>query len=163
MTRSIGKAALILLCLAAGSAAWSRPLSPAAQIRALRAESNAAIAAHDVAAMRKLYLPDFTILPGSSGAPFGLAAFEQRMVAAFADPSFVTYVRTPVRITIGASGKRAAEAGTWVGTWRKPDGTMRLSGVYQAMWLPTADGWRLKNESFVSLSCTGSKACGQAD
>lgn len=162
----IRKAVLILLCLAgfvAVSAARSRPLSVEAQIRALRAELNAAIAAHDVAAMRKQYLPNFTILPGSSGLPFDLSAFEKRIGAGFADPTFVTYVRTPTRVTVGATGKRAAESGTWVGTWRKSDGLVRLSGVYQAMWLPTKDGWRLQNESFVSLACTGSKACAEVD
>ncbi len=136
---------------------------PEAQIRARRAESNAAIAAHDTAAMRPHYLPDFTILPGSSGSPSDLDAFLTRIGTTFADPSFVHYVRTPVKVTIGASGKRAAETGTWVGTWNKPDGTMRLSGVYQAMWLPSPDGWRLKNESFVSLACEGSAACATMD
>lgn len=136
---------------------------PEAQIRARRAESNAAIAAHDTMAMRPHYLPDFTIMPGSSGAPSDLDAFLARIGTTFADPSFVHYVRTPVTVTIGASGKRAAETGTWVGTWNKPDGTMRLSGVYQAMWLPTPDGWRLKNESFVSLACEGSAACATMD
>jgi len=150
------------LLLAAVPLAAARPAAEA-EIRARRAQSNAAIAAHDVAAMRPHYLPDFTILPGSSGAPSDLDAFLTRIGATFADPTFVTYVRAPVSVTIGASGKRAAETGTWVGTWNKPDGEMRLSGVYQAMWLPTAEGWRLKNESFVSLACEGSAACATMD
>lgn len=150
------------LLLAAAPLAAARPTAEA-DIRARRAQSNAAIAAHDVAAMRPHYLPDFTILPGSSGAPSDLEAFLTRIGGTFADPTFVAYVRTPVTVTIGASGKRAAEAGTWVGTWNKPDGEMRLSGVYQAMWLPTPDGWRLKNESFVSLACEGSAACAAMD
>lgn len=134
-----------------------------ADIRTVRAASNAAIAAHDVGAMRAHYLPDFTIMPGSSGSPSDLDAFLTRIAGTFADPTFVHYVRTPTKVTIGASGKRAAEVGTWVGTWNKPDGTMRLSGVYQAMWLPAPDGWRLKNESFVSLACEGSAACSTMD
>lgn len=135
----------------------------ATEIRALRAQSNAAIAAHDADALRGLFLPDYTVLPGSSGAPSDRAATIERLAAAFIDPTFVTYVRTPTRIVIGTSGKRAAETGTWVGIWRKPDGIMRVSGVYQAMWLPTPQGWRLKNESFVSLGCTGSALCGASD
>lgn len=113
--------------------------------------------------MRPHYLADFTILPGSSGAPSDLEAFLARIATTFADPGFVTYVRTPVTVTIAASGKRAAETGTWVGRWQKSDGEMRLSGVYQAMWLPTPGGWRLKNESFVSLACEGSAACATMD
>ncbi|MFC3712108.1 nuclear transport factor 2 family protein [Sphingoaurantiacus capsulatus] len=153
----------IALAAAMMAAMPATAADPEAQIRARRAESNAAIAAHDAAAMRPHYLPDFTIMPGSSGAPSDLDAFLTRIGTTFADPTFVHYVRTPTKVTIGASGKRAAETGTWVGTWNKPDGTMRLSGVYQAMWLPTPDGWRLKNESFVSLACEGSAACATMD
>lgn len=134
-----------------------------AQIRAARAATNAAIAAHDFAPMRHLYLPDYTILPGSSGMPSDLEAYAARLTRTFADPSFVAYVRTPDSIRVSASGKRAAEVGTWVGTWRKPDGEMRLSGVYQATWQPTPEGWRLKNEAFVSLDCRGSVACNEVD
>jgi hypothetical protein len=36
---------------------------------------------------------------------------------------------------------------------------MRVSGVYLAMWVATPEGWRLKNESFVTLHCTGSRDC----
>lgn len=133
-----------------------------ADIRAARARSNAAIAAHDAAGMKALFLPDAVVLPGSSGAPFGMDGFDARIRAAFAEPGFVAWVRTPVTVAISASGRRAAESGTWVGTWRKPDGEMRVTGVYQAMWRPTAAGWRIRNESFVTLSCTGSKACADA-
>lgn len=133
------------------------------EIRRLRAESNSAIAAHDIEAMRAHYLPDFTILPGSSGAPSDLGSFLARIAKTFSDPTFISYVRTPVDISIGASGKRAAETGTWIGSWKKPDGSMRLTGIYQAMWMPTHTGWRLKNESFVSLACEGSAACAEVD
>ena len=68
-----------------------------------------------------------------------------------------------MKVAVGAAGKRAAETGTWVGNWRKPDGEMRLTGVYQAMWVPTAAGWRMRNESFVTLACTGSAACADYD
>lgn len=138
------------------------PAAAEAEIRKVRAQSNAAIAAHDVAGMRAAFLPDAVVLPGSSGTPFGMDGFDVRIGAAFADPTFVAWVRTPVTVTIGAGGKRAAESGTWVGTWRKTDGEMRVTGVYQAMWLPTPEGWRIKNESFVTLDCTGSKECVQA-
>jgi ketosteroid isomerase-like protein len=164
MRMSIISLGLLLAALpAAGAGRAAADAAIEAEIRARRAESNAAIAAHDVAAMRAHYLPDFTILPGSSGAPSDLESFLARIAGTFADPGFDRYVRTPVTVTVGASGKRAAEVGTWVGTWNKPDGRMRLSGVYQAMWVPAADGWRLRNESFVSLACEGSRACATMD
>jgi len=129
------------------------------EIRTLRAQSNAAIAAHDIVAAKKLYADDYTVLPGSSGTPLSIDDFTRRLTSGFADPTFLTYVRTPGPVIVSESGKRAAEAGSWTGTWRKPDGLLELSGVYQAMWVPTADGWRLKNESFVTLACSGSAVC----
>lgn len=134
-----------------------------AEIRALRARSNAAIAAHDVAGMKALFVPDAVILPGSSGAALAMDGFDARIGATFADPGFLDYVRTPAEVTVARSGRRAAENGHWVGRWRKADGELRLSGVYQAMWVPTGAGWRIRNESFVTLACTGSAACGELD
>ena len=147
--------ALLLAAAAAGG--------DAAEIRGLRARSNAAIAAHRVEDLRPLLADDYTALPGSSGRPISAEQTERRLAVAFADPTFVTYVRTPGRIAIATSGKRAAETGTWIGLWRKRDGEMRLSGFYQATWTPRDGGWRLLNESFVTLRCTGSKACGELD
>lgn len=134
-----------------------------AEIRRLRAQSNAAIAAHRPAEVRRLLADDYTALPGSSGRPLDADQTEQRLAAAFADPTFVTYVRTPTRVTVSASGKRAAETGAWLGLWRKSDGEMRLTGVYQATWAPHERSWRLLNESFVTLRCTGSAACAEFD
>ena len=143
--------------------AAAMPANPVAAIRAMRAQSNAAIAAHDYSRMEPLLAPDFTILPGSLGAPLGQDLFGQRLNDTFRDPTFVTYVRTPARISVSSSAKRAAETGTWVGRWRKPDGEMRLTGVYQAMWVPLGGRWRLKNESFVTLRCSGSRSCSDVD
>ena len=130
-----------------------------AQIRSLRAQSNAAIAAHDYPALRRFFTPDYTIFPGSSGRPFSADDMAKRIAGDFSDPTFVTYVRTPQRIIVSSDRARAAETGRWVGTWRKREGTMRISGIYQATWNPTPAGWRLKNESFVTLACSGSREC----
>jgi ketosteroid isomerase-like protein len=162
MIRARLAAAGLLLALAVPTAAGAQA-SAAAQIRALRAQSNAAIAAHDFEGMRRFFVDDYTILPGSNGGSFDIEAFRRRIAPTFADPTFVTSVRSPTRIIVGGSGKRAAETGRWVGTWRSPRGEMRLSGIYQAMWVPTAAGWRLKNESFVSLRCVGGPRCAELD
>ncbi len=151
---------LALLAPASTAAASPLPADPAATIRGLRARYNDAIAAHDMAAIRPLLEPDYVVLPGSSGVPLDAGKLGVRL---FADPTLITYVRTPRRVTISGSGKRAAETGSWTGIWRKPDGLMRLTGIYQAMWVPSAGTWRLRNESFVSLSCSGSSACPQVD
>jgi hypothetical protein len=74
----------------------------------------------------------------------------------------VTYWRTPTSVVIGSSGKPVAESGHWEGVWHKPDGTMRKTGIYLAMWIPAASAWRLKSEGFAALACTGSTSCGKA-
>jgi ketosteroid isomerase-like protein len=147
--------ALALAAAAAGGAV--------AEIRDLRAQSNAAIAKHRTGLVLRLFTSDYTALPGSSGRPFTAVQTRERLAAAFADPGFVTYVRTPKRIAVAASGKRAAETGTWLGLWRRQDGEMRLTGVYQATWVPREGSWRLLNESFVTLRCTGSRSCPGVD
>ena len=148
-----------LISLLALSAIAATPPGDIAQIRSLRGQSNAAIAAHDYPGMRRFFLPDYTIFPGSSGRPFTADELGQRIGGEFSDPEFVTYVRVPTRIVISDRRVRAAEAGRWTGTWRKAGGTMVVSGIYQATWNPTPAGWRLKNESFVTLACRGNRDC----
>jgi ketosteroid isomerase-like protein len=136
---------------------------PAATLRSLRDAYNAALAAHDLQRMRAFVLDDYVVLPGSLGRPLAIGDYEARLARTFSDPTFVTYVRSPGQIVVSSSGKRASETGTWVGTWRKPDGEMRLSGIYQAVWAPVGASWKLRNESFVTLRCEGSRACPEVD
>jgi hypothetical protein len=98
-----------------------------------RAESNAAIKAHDAVRLRKLFDDDYHGIQGA-----------------------------PTSIVNARSGKRVAEAGHWEGIGRKPDGIMRKTGVYLAMWIPSGGTWRLKSEAFVTLECTGSATCDKA-
>ena len=145
------------------ASAASAGAGDAGEIRRLRGQSNAAIAAHRPEEVRRLLADDYTALPGSSGRPLTAEQTEARLAAGFADPGFVTFIRRPKRIAVAGSRKRASETGTWVGLWRKPDGEMRVTGVYQATWVPRAGSWRLLNESFVTLRCTGSNACADVD
>jgi hypothetical protein len=148
-----------------GAAAFAATTgTPASVVSAQRAESNAAIAAHDAGRLRGLFADDYHGISGTSGDLDSGADATAASYAGeeFADPTFVTYRRTPASILVAASGKRVAETGQWEGIWRKPDGTMRKSGVYLAMWIPSGGTWRLKAESFVTLACVGSVACDKA-
>lgn len=130
-----------------------------AAIRAARGRSNAAIAGHLYAGVEAELAAGYSVIPGSLGRPLGAREAAERISAGMRDPSFVTYVRTPVEIAIASNRKRAIETGDWVGIWNKADGEMRLTGRYQASWVPETGGWKLLNESFVSLDCKGSEAC----
>ena len=121
--------------------------------------------AHDAVRLRAFFLDDYHPILGSSGDVDSGADAATRDYAddEFKDPTFVTYRRTPTSIVMAASGKRIAETGRFEGLWNKPDGTMRRTGIYLAMWVPSAGTWRVKSEAFVTLACTGSKACDQVD
>ena len=156
-------AALASLAIAASVAATAAE-DPAAIIRSLRAESNAAIAAHDAKRLRPLLADEYRGIQGTSGAldTGGAATARSYEYQEFRDPTFVAYERIPDKVTVAGSGRRIGESGHWVGTWRKPDGTMRKTGDYLAVWVESKGKWRLRSETFVTLSCTGSSDCQNA-
>lgn len=78
------------------------------------------------------------------GAAAIIAAFE----AQFADPSFVTYVRTTESVILAADGSRAAETGTWVATWKDAS----ASGPYLAAWRKVTGQWVIESETFVTVA-----------
>lgn len=132
-------------------------------IREQRSVYNAAIAARDVAGIERQLAPTYVVLPGLTGTPLSREGLLSLFVQSFRDPTFVTYVRSPVSIKLSSSAKRVAETGDWTGTWNKPDGRMTVSGVYQAFWILSGGRWELVNESFVTLDCKGSAACSSVD
>ncbi len=156
----------ILLAFAAACAEASAAdaKDPVAVVRALRAESNSAIAAHDAGRLRPLLDDAYHGIQGTTGDldSGGEATARSYGNEEFKDPTFVTYRRTPSSIKIAESGKRIAENGRWEGVWRKSAGVMRKTGVYLAVWVPVGDSWRLRSESFVTLSCRGSADCQKA-
>ncbi len=154
---------LALLGAWTGTAQASPATDAIASVRAQRAESNAAIAAHDATRLRGLLDAHYHAILGSTGSvDSGVdAAVRGYADEEFKDPTFVTYRRIPISIQVASSGRRVAERGRFEGIWKKPDGTLRRTGVYLAMWVPYDGGWRLKSEAFVPLDCTGSAACEQ--
>lgn len=126
-----------------------------AAIRAVRAESNAAIAAHDVGRLAPLFTEDVVIVAGGGDSVIGRDATLRRFADAFGDEDFVDYVRTPEMIEVASYGVRAAERGHWVGRWRSPLGETRMSGAYLAHWVRPQGPWRIHAETFVTLACEG--------
>lgn len=126
-----------------------------AAIRAVRAETNAAIAAHDVARLAASFTDDVVLVSGGGDALVGKAEMVRGFTSAFAAPGFVNYVRTPARIEVASFGVRAAEQGRWIGRWRTQAGETRRSGVYLAQWVRPQGAWRIRAETFVTLACAG--------
>lgn len=148
----LAPAAPIVTALMLG-AATPMPADDAELIRAARGRHNAAIIAHDVAAVRAGFVDDYKGIAGSGGELIaGGDAMAAYFAAAFRNPAFISFVRTPAMITVAVPADRAMERGTWLGRTRSEAGERRLHGEYLAVWVPTPQGWRLRSETFVTLS-----------
>ena len=77
------------------------------EIRALRDQSNAAIARHDVAAATATMQDDVRVISSHGSLVEGLPAMARAFGEVFADADFVTYLREPESIEVG--GATAAE------------------------------------------------------
>lgn len=118
------------------------------QIRALREQSNQAIAAHDPDRTVSFMAPDVVV--GVAGGPTltGREASCKAFAEQFADKAFVTYVRSIEQITM-VDPMHATERGRWVGRWRLKAGMHEQGGSYVAEWRFSEMGWLIHSETFV--------------
>lgn len=122
--------------------------TPQDAIRARRKLTNKIIAAHDAGRLAPFFDSQVNLISGEGGLLMGAQAVLAAFQAQFADPSFITYVRTTESVTLDAEGARAAETGTWVATWK--DATS--SGPYLAVWKKSVGQWVIESETFVTLA-----------
>ena len=121
----------------------------------LRADSNAAIAANDVARIISDYEEDYRGVYGQGSAETGREAARKGWTDEFAGTPGITYVRTPELIEISTAAPLASERGRWVGCWTENGKLQEARGSYQAMWRKTDGHWLLRSELFVSLTASG--------
>lgn len=121
--------------------------APEDAIRARRKLTNKLIAAHDAARLRPFFAPDANLISGEGGLLMGAPAIIGAFEAQFADPSFVTYLRTTQSVMLAADGARAAEAGTWEATWKDAS----AAGPYLAAWRKVTGQWVIESETFVTV------------
>jgi ketosteroid isomerase-like protein len=122
--------------------------APEDAIRARRRLTNKIIAAHDAGRLRPFLAPDVKLIAGDGTLILGADAVVQAFAAQFADPDFVTYVRTPETVELDAAGERAAEQGRWQADWKGQD----LGGTYLAVWRKAIGQWVLESELYVTLA-----------
>jgi ketosteroid isomerase-like protein len=127
-------------------------------IRAARARSNAAIAAHDLGAIAREWMADVMVV-SASGRSAGGAQAGDFLARQFALRPDTVYVRTPRKVQVFAPWGVASEEGDWVGTWTEPDGALRIGGTYQAQWRCIEGRWLIQGELFVPTHCAGSAYC----
>jgi len=120
-----------------------------AEIKAARSAYNAAIAARDVAGVRAALGDEYIGLAGTGGEKIiGADAMADYFARAFKTPGFLGFVRMPDVVTVAEPPLRAMERGHWSGG----STSGRVSGEYLAVWVPTATGWKLRSETFVTLA-----------
>lgn len=155
--RLVSVFAFLLASLGAQSSAPVNPSSPAADIATianLRADSNAAIAAHNVAGIVSFLADDFQITTGAGVALSGPEAMGQGFRNQFEKFPDINYVRTPELIEISSTLPLASERGRWIGRWTESGKKFEFRGTYQAMWRLTAGRWLIRAELFVTLART---------
>ena len=125
-------------------------MSPAeTAIRARRKLTNKLIAAHHATRLAPFLDPAVKLIAGDGSLILGATAVVEAFAAQFADPAFVTYVRTPETVELDQAGDRAAEHGRWVADWKGAD---EMGGAYLAVWRKAVGQWVIESELYVTLS-----------
>jgi uncharacterized protein (TIGR02246 family) len=137
----------------------SRQSSVEQQIREARARSNAAITAHDPAAMARLWMDDVHVVRSTGAQVAGRVANQQRMAQQFAARPDTVYVRTPSAVDVYLPWDIASEHGEWTATWTEPDGIVATAGTYMAQWRRSEGTWLIQAELYVPTRCSGSAYC----
>jgi ketosteroid isomerase-like protein len=151
----------VLLISIVGHAGRTGAQTDEQTIRDLRAKSNAAIAAHDVAGIARAWMNDFHVVSSTSAQAAGSQANQQRMAAQFKNRPDTIYLRTPQAVDIYAPWNVASERGTWVGRWTEADGKLEIGGTYLAQWRKFNGQWLIQAELYVPTHCRGSNYCNQ--
>jgi ketosteroid isomerase-like protein len=130
-------------------------------IREARARSNAAIAAHDPAAMARMWMDDVHVVRSTGTQVAGRERNQQRMAQQFATRPDTIYVRQPSAIDVYLPWAMASERGNWTARWTEPDGIVDMAGTYMAQWRRIDGVWLIQAELYVPASCSGSRYCTQ--
>lgn len=126
-----------------------------AQIRQARAESNRAIARHDVPGILAFLATEYQASVSNGTFIHSPAEMGRSFAAHFTEFRDATYMRTPDSVVVNTAATIAAETGTWVGTWTTGQGPFRIGGRYAAYWRKDAGRWLIHSELFVPLFCEG--------
>jgi uncharacterized protein (TIGR02246 family) len=160
--------AVLAVSAAAATASYSSDTAAARQapadermIREARARSNAAIAAHDAAAMARLWMEDVHVVRSTGAQVAGRARNQERMAQQFATRPDTIYVRQPLAVEVYLPWEMASERGEWTARWTEPDGIVDTAGTYMAQWRRVEGRWLIRAELYVPTRCAGSTYCNQ--
>lgn len=151
MTARLTLLALAALCV------LSQPDPAESEIRAARKASNAAILRRDINAFASSLDSDFAMTRGNGVHVSSRKAYIDLFTQDFANPAAIRYQRLTDKVELSGAAPLAAEHGHWIGT--RPDGAPAYTGTYLAMWRRGPDGWKIRSELYVILSCADGPAC----
>ena len=138
---------LILFASTVGAVfAQTNAVKDVSSIQSARKAINDAIVSHDADKMSQYWLNDLVLVRGNSTHLTGRDSITAEWKQLFSDKPGISYVRTPVQITISTNDTLAWETGTW-----KAFNSYRKGGNYSAMWKKTNNSWKILAELFVSL------------
>ena len=126
-----------------------------ASIRALRMQSNKAIANHDVEGIQSHLYDDYVITISTGAIERTKDEHGKSFAQHFEEYPDVIYIRRPTEVEISADFPLAMEQGTWVGKRTTENGKIETGGRYTAAWRKTESGWRIYSELFVAMYCKG--------
>jgi len=129
----------------------------AARIRAIRQQSNRAMAAGDFTTFAASLTPDFVITRGNGTFVGDRKAYLEATAAARKAPGAIRYERITDKVQVSTAAPAAAEHGHWIASL--PNGKPAYSGTYLAMWRRTGTEWKIRSELFVLLECHDTPAC----
>jgi ketosteroid isomerase-like protein len=168
--RSVLKSVVVMVALFATAAFATRsggidgsdqPTNDEQLIRDARSRSNTAIAAHDLAGIARVWMPEVHIVTSTSAQATGREPNQQRMAQQFKNRPDTIYVRQPATVEVFAAWGVASERGDWTGRWTDPDGALEIGGTYQAQWRKVDGQWLIQAELFVPTRCNGGAYCRQ--
>lgn len=130
-------------------------------IREARARSNAAIAAHDPAAIGRVWMENVHVVTSTSVQASGRELNQQRMARQFANRPDTIYIRRPTEIDVYPQWAVASERGEWTGQWTEPDEALVIGGTYLVQWRRVDGQWLIQAELYVPTRCSGGSYCRQ--
>lgn len=128
-------------------------------IRALREQSNAAIARHDTAGIAAILAPHVVVVTSNSRTLTGRDAMIRSFAEQFESRPDVWYRRTPSDVKVFGAWGMAGEEGRWTGAWTDPDGPLTIGGTYFAKWRQLDGRWLVESETYVPDRCSGGRYC----
>jgi ketosteroid isomerase-like protein len=136
-----------------------KPTTDEFEIRENRRMSNAAIEAHDTAAIARHWSAGIVVVTSRNAHNVGRIQNLKAFASEFKSKRELTYIRSSEKVEVYLHANTAAETGTWVGRWKNGNEQIVVGGSYYAKWTKSAGRWLIQSEMYTLLNCQGDGYC----